>query len=161
MRVLVLALVGATFSAACPAPLAPADTSPAFGERFGLAACSQDTIEGRDDERCFTYRAVAGVSMGGGTASRLGFNYPELFDVVGVMGTPFADHEVLWGMLLDNHLSGFCPLEQLEAVLLDDPSRLDDPADESVFCGVHDVWPLAGADQASPGLFPAVPDSAC
>ncbi len=151
---------------ACPPPAETPDGGPPveqvdFGERFGLAACDDATVEAHPGERCFTYRAVAGVSMGGGTATRIGFNYPDLFDVVGVMGTPFADSEFLWGMLLENHLGGFCPLEQLEAVLADDPARLDDPSDPEVFCGVHDVWPLEGGAQVSPGLFPAVPGSAC
>jgi hypothetical protein len=148
--------------AACPEPTAPVPpAAPALGERFGLAACDDVSIATQPGDRCFTYRALAGVSMGGGTAARVGFHYSDLFDVVGVMGTPFADHEFLWGMLLSNHMSGFCPLEQLEAVLADDPARLDDPNDPEVFCGQHDTWPLTGDEQASPGLFPAVPGSRC
>lgn len=157
-----LALLPLCLLAGCPAGEPSPDAGVDFGERFGLAACDDATVERHPDERCFTYRAVAGVSMGGGTATRIGFNYPDLFDVVGVMGTPFADHEFLWGMLLENHLSGFCSLEQLEGVMADDPARLDDATDPEVFCGVHDVWPLGeSGDQVSPGLFPAVPGSAC
>ena len=108
------------FGNAC-APQVPEEEPPAqpvvFGERLGLAACDTDNVEAHPDKRCHTFRAVAGVSMGGGTAARMGFNYPELFDVVGIMGTPFADTEFFWGMLEDQHMSGFCPLEQLEAII--------------------------------------------
>lgn len=156
----------AAFSMSCtscdPAPTPTPDAGPEveFGERFGLAACDTETVEAHPDARCFTYRAVAGVSMGGGTASRLGFNYPELFDVVGVMGTPFADNEFFWGMLERNHLGGFCPLDQLEAVMADDPARLDDPNDPEVFCGVHDVFPVPAEGPPAKTL-PAVPGSEC
>lgn len=131
-----------------------------FGERFGLAACDTALVEANPDSRCVTYRAVGGVSMGGGTASRLGFNYPDLFDVVGIMGTPFADNEFFWGMLEDNHMSGFCPLGQLEAVMQDDPARLNDPDDPEVFCGLHDVFPLPESGPAEAWL-PAAPGSQC
>jgi hypothetical protein len=133
-----------------------------FGESLGLPACDTETAAEHPDSRCFTYRAVAGVSMGGGTSSRLGFNYPELFDVVGVMGTPFADNEFFWGMIENNHLGGFCPLEQLEAAMAEDPASLNDPNDPDVWCGVHDQWPLPEDGRVQPGgKLPAVAGSEC
>jgi hypothetical protein len=132
-----------------------------FGEELGLPACDSETVSAHPDSRCFTYRGVAGVSMGGGTAARLGFSYPGLFDVVGMMGTPFADMEALWGMILGNQLTGFCSLDQLEAVMADDPARLNDPTDPEVWCGVHDVWPLADDGKAATRDLPAVPGSEC
>lgn len=141
-------------------PQADAGPEVQLDERFGITACDTESVEAHPDARCVTYRGVAGVSMGGGTASRLGFNFPELFDVVGVMGTPFADNEFFWGMLERNHLGGFCPLDQLEAVLADDPARLDDPSDPEVFCGVHDVFPVPEGGPPSKTL-PAVPGSEC
>ena len=137
-------------------PLPPVE----FQERLGLAACDTENVEAHPDMRCHTFRAVAGVSMGGGTAARMGFNYPELFDVVGVLGTPFADTEFFWGMLENQHMSGFCSLEQLEAILAEDPEALNDPENPNVWCGIHDSYPLPESGPALRTL-PAVPDSEC
>jgi hypothetical protein len=93
--------------------------------------------------------------MGGGSAARIGFHHPELFDAVGVMGSPFSDSDSFWWMLGSNHLSGFCPRQQLLDVLAahpDNPGILDQPDNPATWCGVH------GADV--PGD-PALPDSAC
>jgi hypothetical protein len=133
-----------------------------FGERFGVKTCDSATIAKYPGKRCQTFRGLAGVSMGGGTAARLGFSYPDMFDVVGVMGTPFSDNEFFWGMIESNHMGGFCPLEDLENIRDTlGPDALNDPTTPGVFCGVHDVFPLAGTDQVSPGLFPAVEGSRC
>lgn len=133
-----------------------------FGERFGVKVCDSATIAAHPDKRCQTFRGLAGVSMGGGTAARLGFSYPDMFDVVGVMGTPFADTEFFWGMIETNHMSGFCPLADLEEIVATlGPDALDDPATPGVFCGVHDTFPMIDDDQVSPGTFPAVPGSRC
>lgn len=131
-----------------------------FGKSKGLDACDEETVKAHPEARCHTFRALAGVSMGGGTSSRIGFSHPELFDVVGIMGTPFADSEFLWNMLQNGHLGGFCSLEQLERVLADDPNRLNDPNDPEVFCGHHDVFPLEGNQQIAK-RFPAVEGSQC
>jgi hypothetical protein len=110
----------------------------------GLKACLDAVLEqGKplsDGQRCYTYRAIGGVSMGGGSAARLAFHYPELFDAVGVMGTPFSDFDYFWTMLNSNHLSGFCPREQLLQVLADNPANpaiLDEPSAPGVWCGEH------------------------
>jgi hypothetical protein len=138
-----------------------------FGESLGLAACSTESVEKEADSRCFTFRSVAGVSMGGGTAARLAFTYPELFDVAGIMGTPFADNYFLWAMIERNQLAGFCPLEELEALVAEDPDAINDPNNPRAFCGVHDITPEnedyenIDYQQVSPNLFPAVEGSEC
>src|SRR5688572_26953920 len=145
MRKPTLFLVVVALGACNPEPPPPDVVQ--FGETFGLAACDDATIGEHADSRCFTYRALAGVSMGGGTASRLGFSHPELFDVVGVMGTPFADTEFFFGMLETNHMSGFCSKEVLEQAIADGVD-LDDPANPAIWCGTHDVFPLVDGTQA-------------
>lgn len=147
---------------ACPDNNVPPDPTPApnFGTVEGLAACDTATVEQNPGKRCFTSRAVAGVSMGGGTAGRIGFRHPELWDVVGIMGTPFADNEFFFRMLKDNHMAGFCDLATLEQLVADGVD-LDDETNPAVFCGVHDVFPIEGGDQADPGYFPAVEGTTC
>lgn len=140
-------------------PPKPADRV-SFGESEGLAACDDATLADHPDARCFTFRAVAGVSMGGGTAARLGFSHPELFDVVGDMGGPVTDVEFFTGMLETNHLAGFCSKEKLEQLIADGVD-LDDPSNPEIWCGVHDAWPMVGPTQVSPGHLVAVPGSEC
>lgn len=164
MRVVVavsFAVVG-SFFVGCPGPgEKPVPTTPVvFGTTEGLPACDDANVAAHPEARCFTSRAVAGVSMGGGTAGRIGFRHPELWDVVGIMGTPFADNEFFFQMLKDNHMGGFCSLEVLEQAMRDGKD-LDDASDPSIFCGVHDVFPLVNNEQVTPGYFPAVENSGC
>ena len=149
-----------------PEPTAQPEPPVEFGQTRGVVACDLDTVKAHPDKRCFTYRAVAGVSMGGGTAARLGFTYPELFDVVGIMGTPFADNEFFWGMLESNYFAGFCPLETLEAAMLVDPDALNDKDNPDLWCGQHDTWDPDGPvevnqSQIDPTYLPAVEGSQC
>jgi hypothetical protein len=158
VRALSLVLAWATLPS-CPAgPDGPSE--PAWKTVEGIKSCDTPNVEANPDARCFTFRAVAGVSMGGGTAGRIGFRHPELWDVVGIMGTPFADNEFFYRMLQENQLGGFCPLEQLESAL-EAGKTLDEVDDPEVFCGVHDVFPLEGDDQVDPGTFPAVEGTRC
>jgi hypothetical protein len=159
VSVLVAAAAALSLSGCPDATPPPADT-PVFGRTEGLLGCDDATVAAHPESRCFTYRAVAGVSMGGGTAGRVGFRHPELFDVVGILGTPFADNEFFFRMLKENHMSGFCSLEQLEQLMADGVD-LNDSSNPNVFCGVHDVFPLVDGQQVSPDLFPAVPGSDC
>ncbi len=156
----------------CPKPAEPEPTPSEKPYEYktlrDLPACLTDEVQKYPDQRCFTYRAVAGVSMGGGASSKLGFTYPELFDVVGVMGTPFSDTTFFWNMMLDDFMGGFCDLETLEAVMAahpDNPDILDDPTIPGVFCGVHDKTPEDGYTedyvQEEPHRFPAVEGSQC
>jgi hypothetical protein len=60
-------------------------------------------------QRTMTYRAVMGISMGGGGAASFGFRHHNLFDVVAPLGGPVA-----WTFMLDfiynNQLGGFRPI---------------------------------------------------
>lgn len=132
---------------------------PVYQESQGLKACVGATLEDGvalgEGQRCFTYRALGGVSMGGGSAARIGFHYPELFDAIGVMGTPFSDFDYFYNMLATNHMAGFCSREQLLALLAANPNNpgiLDDPTVMDAYCGQH--------GQDIPGDL-AVPDSQC
>jgi len=144
----------------CPPPAGQPPAPPVFAETEGLKGCDDAVVAANPDSRCFTFRAVAGVSMGGGTSGRIGFRNPQLWDVVGVMGSPFADTEFLFRSLRENHMAGFCDLEDLEQLVAADVD-LNDPTNPDVFCGVHDVFPLVGGDQVEPGLFPAAPGTQC
>jgi hypothetical protein len=156
MRLLLALLAFAV--AACDPPTIGADVT--FGTSQGLAACDEETVAAHPDGRCFTWRAVAGASMGGGTAAHLGFSRPELFDVVADMGGPVSDTEFFFGMLEANYLGGFCSLAKLEQ-LVADGVNLDDTTNPEVFCGVHDSWPMVGDQQVTPGFQLAVPGSEC
>ncbi len=152
---LTAAVLGA---AACVNTPAPDDVK--FGESEGVAACDEATIAAHPDARCFTYRAVAGVSMGGGTAARIGFAHPELYDIVADMGGPVTDVEFFVGMLESNHLTGFCPKDKLEQLVADGVD-LDDASNPDIWCGVHDSWPMNGPDQVTPGYLVSAPGSQC
>ncbi len=64
--------------------------------------------------RRFSYRGLAGISMGGGAAAMTGFRYPEKFDVLGPMGG-IADTTYLMGLMHDFHMGGFCDYETITA----------------------------------------------
>ncbi len=64
---------------------------------------------GATTKRRFTYRAVAGVSMGGIGASMYFFRHPERFDAVGVLGAdPGPDLTYSMGFTRDMFFGGFC-----------------------------------------------------
>jgi hypothetical protein len=125
----------------------------------GITGCGDADIDANPNHRCHTFRAFAGVSMGGGAAARLTMTHPELVDVAGVMGTPLADTEALVRMLESNHLSGFCTLEQLQQAV-DNGIDLNNPNEPSLQCGHHDVFPLVGDTQHSTE-YPAAEDTQC
>ncbi|MBI5496198.1 MAG: hypothetical protein HY904_14340 [Deltaproteobacteria bacterium] len=131
---------------------------PVYQQSQGLKSCTGATLEAgkplETGQRCYTYRAIGGVSMGGGSAARVAFHYPELFDAVGVMGTPFSDFDSFYEMLKTNHLGGFCDRETLLGIMNNssNPDVLNEPATPGLWCGVH------GADIPGPL---AEPDSQC
>lgn len=64
---------------------------------------------GATTKRKFTYRAVAGVSMGGIGASMYFFRHPDRFDAVGVLGAdPGPDLTYSMGFTRDMFFGGFC-----------------------------------------------------
>src|SRR5687767_6622650 len=85
----------------------------------GLAACANDAADGahRDGWTCNTYRAIAGISMGGGSAMRIALERPELFDVAVSLGSPYIDLEYFLLSVSAQSNGGFCPREQLLANL--------------------------------------------
>jgi hypothetical protein len=63
----------------------------------------------RAKTRHYTYRALAGVSMGGLGSSMNFWLHPEKYDAIGVMGSdPGPDLTYTLGMIHDFFLSGFC-----------------------------------------------------
>ena len=103
-------------------------------QSLGMGACINGLYDGETDAdgyRCHTYRALTGVSMGGGSSSRIATNHPELFDVVGVMGTPFSDQDFFMHMIRTMYLGGFCSRQQL----LDNIDDVDDAENPDIFCG--------------------------
>ncbi len=64
---------------------------------------------GMSTMRHFTYRAVAGVSMGGLGSSVNFWRHPERYDAIGVMGAdPGPDLTYTLGMIHDFFFAGFC-----------------------------------------------------
>lgn len=74
-----------------------------------------------------TYRIMAGISMGGIGASALGFQSPERFDGIAVLGGSLDGAFFL--RMLDKFLvGGFCSRQDIERVLATNPTALNDPA---------------------------------
>ncbi len=66
-------------------------------------------------KRHWTYRMIAGVSMGSGMAAMLGMRHPEKFDVIGAMGG-LADLRYMKHFIINMTISsGFCDLKKIEA----------------------------------------------
>lgn len=80
--------------------------------------------------RHYTFRAIAGVSMGAAGASRLAAQHPEKFDAAGFLGGPL-DAPLLARNLEQVFLAGFCPPDKLAAAAaadaIDGGNRLDRP----------------------------------
>ncbi|MGZ6143976.1 MAG: hypothetical protein ACXWLM_11600, partial [Myxococcales bacterium] len=80
--------------------------------------------------RHYTFRAIAGVSMGASGSSRLVAAHPERFDAAGFLGGPL-DATLLMHSLEHSLMAGFCPAAQLEAAAAldaaDGGNRLDRP----------------------------------
>jgi hypothetical protein len=80
--------------------------------------------------RHYTFKAIAGVSMGAVGSSRLVAAHPERFDAAGFLGGPL-DATLLLHTMEVAHLGGFCTPLQLEQALAldlaDGGNRLDRP----------------------------------
>lgn len=67
---------------------------------------------GTPKTRHFTYRGIAGVSMGGGAATAIGLRNPDRFDLIGDLGgEPGPDVIYTMSMISDFHFGGFCTAE--------------------------------------------------
>ncbi len=77
-----------------------------------------------------TFKAIAGVSMGGIGASLVGSRNPERFDAIASLGGPLETVYMLRS-LEQFQMGGFCTLAELEAILAANPGNpdvLNDPA---------------------------------
>jgi hypothetical protein len=88
----------------------PEGWSGAYGGAIELQpALRSDAATGGARTRRFTYRAIAGVSMGGFGASVNGWGDPSRWDAIGVMGAdPGPDMTYSLGMIYDGVVGGFC-----------------------------------------------------
>jgi hypothetical protein len=77
-------------------------------------------------ERNYTFRALAGVSMGAIGTAAIASRHPDKLDAVGAMGGPI-DAAYLLGYIERAHMGGFCALPELEQALVDGKD-LNDPA---------------------------------
>ena len=100
-----------------------------------LAACSGETIEPEEisNTRTYTYKSIAGVSMGGGAAAYLGFSQPEKWDSIGILGAPLIDQTSMNRMIKRNWLGGFCSYETMTGFIADGK----DLNSEDTFCGIY------------------------
>ncbi len=98
-------------------------------------ACSEEPPPASDPPpapktRRYTYRAIAGVSMGALGASLVGTHNADRFDAIVSLGGPF-DAAYFLRYMDRYHLGGFCTREELEKLLADNPGNpdvLNDPA---------------------------------
>jgi S-formylglutathione hydrolase FrmB len=74
-----------------------------------------------------TYRVISGVSMGAIGTSALGLSNPNRFDAVAPLGGPLD--AAFFSRMMDRFVvGGFCTRGELEALLAQDPLKLNDPA---------------------------------
>lgn len=73
-----------------------------------------------------TYRVITGVSMGGIGSTSLGLSNPERFDAVAPLGGPL-DYAFFSRSMDRFFTGGFCTKAEIEAVLRQDPVKLNDP----------------------------------
>ena len=102
--------------------------------------------------RHYTYRAIAGISMGGVGSSLIAARHPEKFDAVGLVGGPL-DVRYLYGAIERSLAGGFCPLAKLEAAAAADQTRpegtrasLDTPG--ALDCGNDPIAPVQQYEHA-------------
>jgi len=81
------------------------------------------------ENRRFSFRVIAGVSMGANSVT-IAAHYPDEFDIVGSMGG-YVDNRYLAHVMNHFFLGGFCPMDQILANL-DHVNEADNP---DVFCG--------------------------
>lgn len=84
-----------------PSDTVPKDTAPI------------DTTPTNVIQRKWTYRFIAGVSMGGGMSSIIGTRNHEKFDIIGTLGAP-NDFRYLMHYISQGIFTGFCDLKKIE-----------------------------------------------
>lgn len=129
------------------------EDGPKFGEPVltqGLLGCPNDSIDGEvhDGFHCVTYRAIGGISMGGGSAVRTAFDNPGLFDVAVTLGSPYIDMEYFLISVSEVSNGGFCEREQLLANL----DAIDEKNDPRTWCGPVEFEELAVPDTDCTGF---------
>ena len=94
-------------------------------------AASEDADAGpvELETRHFTFRSMAGMSMGA-AASTIASHNPGMFDTVGALGG-YVDFRYLSKMVRHNFMGGFCPMAQI----LENLDHINDPNHPGVFCG--------------------------
>ncbi len=105
-------------------------------DEWGLITCSPQTAS----TTCHANRAILGVSMGAGGAGTMAFMRPDLFDSVGLIGSPLVDWIYFLRNVKRSYLGGFCDRETILAHL----DEVNDP-EGGAFCG-----PVAGEVKLTP-----------
>ncbi len=115
----------------CSEPAKPGPGEPV--SQRGLRACADDAVDGvaKDDSGCVTYRAIGGISMGGGAAMRIALENPALFDVAVSLGSPYIDMEYFLLSVSEVSNGGFCEREQL----LSNLDVIDEKDNPATWCG--------------------------
>jgi hypothetical protein len=128
IRVLSVSLAIASFVCACGSGTTEEPQRRIRTERdqFGLLTCSEEN----EATTCFTHRTIIGVSMGASGAGQLGFQRPELFDTIGMLGIPLLDWTYMMRSIERGFLGGFCDRE----TILANVDRIADPTGPA-FCG--------------------------
>ncbi len=89
------------------------------------------------EKRPYTFTATAGVSMGAGGSSYIGFKNPDKFDVVGMLGGPI-DLTYLAHMINNELMGGFCkPDEFVDRDGKVDEDKLKNPMTQCGTCMVQ------------------------
>ncbi len=95
------------------------DDADAYASRATFNAAQLTTYQivapadaGAAKTRHFTYRGIAGVSMGGGAATAIGLRNSDRFDLIGDLGgEPGPDVIYTMSMISEFHFGGFCTAE--------------------------------------------------
>lgn len=106
-----------------------------------LVACSAEEIQTPEltNTRHYTYKSIAGVSMGGGAAAYLALSQPEKWDTIGILGAPLIDQTSMNRMVERSWLGGFCSYETMTG-FIEAGKNLNS---EETYCGLYTQQPGA------------------
>lgn len=104
-----------------------------------LMSCSAEEIasESPIQTRTYSYKSIAGVSMGGGAAAQLALSQPDKWDFIGVLGAPLIDQTSMDRMVQRFWLGGFCSYD----TLMEFVAEGRDLNTTDTFCGVYSEQP--------------------